>query len=104
MSLPEGGLSSGFRTKKGQAVEAGMKGECSEPLLAARFKLSKDQLIEELNLPEWPLTDCPMEHEGAQLKRFNTVGTVNARAQEALFLHLRSCPMFAGQQVGFGAP
>mmetsp|Transcript_10302 Transcript_10302/g.28093 ORF Transcript_10302/g.28093 Transcript_10302/m.28093 type:complete len:554 (-) Transcript_10302:461-2122(-) len=45
-----GGLSSGFRTKKGQAVEAGMKG----------FWYSYKnifKLIEELNLPEWPLTD-----------------------------------------------
>ncbi|KAF5833500.1 hypothetical protein DUNSADRAFT_10187 [Dunaliella salina] len=45
-----GGLSSGFRTKKGQAVEAGIKG----------FWYSYKnifKLVEELNLPEWPFTD-----------------------------------------------
>ncbi|KAL6762516.1 hypothetical protein V8C86DRAFT_2515288 [Haematococcus lacustris] len=45
-----GGLSTGFRTKGGKAVEAGMKGFWYT--YANIFRL-----LEELQLPEWPLTD-----------------------------------------------
>ncbi|KAG2497258.1 hypothetical protein HYH03_004842 [Edaphochlamys debaryana] len=78
-----GGLSGGFRTASGKAVEAGMKGFWFQ--YRNTFKL-----IEDLNLPSWPLTD------------FTTSGFWNPKGlvtEAPVFSKLPRLPTLVGQFV-----